>query len=152
MANEPMNKWEKLFESWLEHNQFLIEENLNPDPEYEGSYLVVDREQCWGNEVVRTAEDVLSAHPSTEMEFLDSMEEEAEGLALPERVVKHYKDGSYEEFFPMEAGYWAVIYERKDDLFTSEDFKKFFEENDWGLQICELLAFHLEEVDLSKFI
>ena len=80
------------------------------------------------------------------------MEDNAEGLALPERVVKYYKEGDYEEFFPSEAGYWAVIYERKDDLFTSEDFKKFFEENDWDLQICELLAFHLEEVDLSKFI
>lgn len=147
-----MNKWEKLFESWLEYNQFSIEENLDPDPEYEGSYLVVDRELVWGNQVVRTAEDVLSAHPSTEIEFLDSMEDKGEGLALPERVVKYYKDGGYEEFFPTEAGYWAVIYERKDDLFTSEDFKKFFEENDWDLQICELLAFHLEEVDLSKFI
>ena len=152
MANEPMNKWEKLFGSWLKYNHFSIEENLDPDPEYEGSYLVVDREQCWDNEIVRTAEDVLSAHPSTEIEFLDFMEDNAEGLALPERVVKYYKDGSYEEFFPSEAGYWAVIYERKDDLFTSEDFKKFFEENDWDLQICELLAFHLEEVDLSNFI
>lgn len=49
------------------------------------------------------------------------------------------------------AGYWAFLYERQD-LVPSESFKEFFETKEWETQICELLAFHLEEVDLSNFI
>lgn len=147
-----MNKWEELFESWLHYCNLSIEENNNPDlEEDEGKYVVVDRELCWANETVLTAEDVVSAHPSIENEFLDTLAEDAIELALPTQVTEMHDDGSHETFYPTEAGYWAFLYKHQD-LVPSESFKKFFKDKEWELQICELLAFHLEEVDLSNFI
>lgn len=146
-----MNKWEELFESWLEYCHFSIEENQDPDPEYEGSFLLADRDNCWKDQVVRSAEDILAWHPSEENEFLNALLIDAVWLALPTQLTKIHDDGSHETFYPSEAGYWAFLYERQD-WFPSENFKKFFKDKEWELQICELLAFHLEEVDLSNFI
>lgn len=147
---ESLNPAEKAFSNFLEYAQLHIEPRQfsDGDGENEGKYWVVDSQNCWGNETVGNAQGVIEAHPSIIDEMIDGIEEDAEGLDFPEDIVG--EDGLMHE--PYEAGYWATLYWRRNELNLGNEEKEFLESYRGDIMVLDMVAFHSAEVDLEKFI
>ena len=59
-----------------------------------------------------------------------------------------------ERFYYYEAGYYPVLRKLvlEGEIEPTEELSKFLEDYSWDIDICELVAFHADEVDLEKFV
>lgn len=154
-----LNKCEKLFVEYLDFAELGIERNENPTEDNDNPYWVIDRSNTWEAQPCRRAEDVFEAHPSIiEDSMVDSL---AEGLECVLDI------GSYQDiiqvkelvydgksYFYDEAGYYPTLRKLVSEgiIKPTEELSKFLEDYSWNIDICELVAFHANEVDLEKFV
>ena len=141
-----LNKWEKLFWSYLEYAQLRIEPNENITEDFPNKYWIMDSSLTWDPEPCEGGADIFEAHPAIVEELLDDLYEESEDYDFPEVV------GDEIGYHGWEAGYWAWLFDHKEDTDLSPEVKQFLNEHSWECEVCSLMAFHAEEVDLEKFI
>lgn len=142
-----LNHWEKLMCAYLEYAQLRIEYNENITEDDPHKYWLIDTQATWEASGVDTAADVFESHPSIAEGIIDSLMECADesDIELPDSIKV-----DDEEFGYGYAEYWAAYLSAKESV--SEEEKKFIKDNEWGMQICELMVYHSDEVDLEKFI
>lgn len=154
-----LNKQEKLFVEYLDFAELGIERNENPTEENNNSYWVIDRSNTWEAQPCENAEDVFEAHPSIiEDSIINSLAEGLEAILNLRsyrdiiRVKELIYDG--EDFYYNEAGYYPVLRKLvlEGEIEPTEELSKFLEDYSWDIDICELVAFHADEVDLEKFV
>lgn len=141
-SNKTFNKWEAYFLSYLEYAELRIERNENQGEDYPNRYWVIDPTGTWEPEPCESAADVFEAHPSIIEEFLDNLVEETQYYLLPEKL------GDKVQYYPYQAGYWALLLEDAQNLGV-EPFARTYE---WELTLCQFIAFHTDEVNLEKFV
>ena len=142
-----LTKWEKFLWGYLEFAELDIQRNENPTEDFPNKYWIVDTQNTWGPEPCEGGADVFEAHPSVVEEFLDDLYEESEEIeGFPEVV------GDEIGYHGWEAGYWGWLFDHKEDADLSPEVKQFLNEHSWECEMCNLMAFHTEEVDLEKFI
>lgn len=140
--NKTFNKWEAYFLSYLEHVELRIERNKNQGDDCPNKYWTVDSTGIWEPEPCESAVDVFEAHPSIIEGLLDNLCEEAKYYRLPEKL------GNKVKYYPYQAGYWALLLDKA----RSFGLKYFARTHEWELTLCQLIAFHYDEVDLEKFV
>lgn len=140
--NKTFNKWETYFLSYLVYAELRIERNKNQGDDCPNKYWTIDPTGTWEPEPCESAVDVFEAHPSIIEELLDYLCEEAEGYVFPEKL------GNKVQYSPYQAGYWALLLDEAQSLGV-EPFARIYE---WELTLCQLIAFHYDEVDLEKFV
>lgn len=154
-----LNKQEKLFVEYLDFAELGIERNENPTEDNNNSYWVVDRSNTWEAQPCENAEDVFEAHPSIiEDSIIDNLAEKLEATLNFGKYgdIIQVKPLVYdsERFYYYEAGYYPVLRKLvlEGEIEPTEELSKFLEDYSWDIDICELVAFHADEVDLEKFV
>lgn len=140
--NETLNKWEKYFLSYLKYAQLRVELNENQGEDYPNRYWVIDPTATWEAEPCESAADIFEDHPLIIEELLDSLFEEAQDYILPEKL------GDKVQYYPYQVEYWALLLEEAQNL----GLEQFAQDYEWGLMVCQLIAFHTDEVDLEKIV
>lgn len=143
---DSLNEWERLFWSYLVYADFRIEPNENISEDFPNKYWIVDNQLVWDSEPCNSVVDVFESHPTIVEEFLDNLYEEAEEYDFPEVV------GDEIGYHGWEAGYWAWLFNHKEDADLEPGVKQFLNNHSWECEICDLMAFHAEEVDVEKFV
>lgn len=138
------NKWEKLFEEYLNYAGLAIEYNENRDEDTPNRFWLIDVENTWEISALNEAQEVFEAHPSIAERIIDDLDEEIATLSVPEFFVGEDK----QTYYYWEAGYWGLLRKRARS-FGLEEWAK---DHEFELGVCELMAFHTEDVNLEKFI
>ena len=154
-----LNKWEKLFVEYLDFAELGVERNENPTEDNDNPYWVIDRSNTWEAQPCRCAEDVFEAHPSImEDEIIDTLINglfEVLNLFGYQDIIQ-VKQLVYDGkgFYYNEAGYYPVLRKLVAEgiIKPTEELSKFLKDYSWDIDICELVAFHTDEVDLEKFV
>ena len=136
------NKWETYFLSYLEFVRLRIERNKNQGDDCPNKYWVVDSAGIWEPEPCESAIDVFEAFPSLVDGLLNVLCKEAESYSLPETL------GDKVQYHSYQAGYWALLLDKARSL----GLKFFAQTHEWKLTLCQLIAFHYDDVDLEKFV
>lgn len=155
---DSLNEWEKLFVEYLDYAEFGIERNENPTEDNDAPYLVIDRQACWEAEPCASTTDVFEAHPSIVDEIIGNLAEALEEIFNLDDYASiiQIKDLKYdgEDFYYSEAGYYPILrkYVAEGEIKPTQALLKFFEDYSWDIDICELVAFHANEVNIEKFV
>lgn len=139
-----LNKWEELFESYLSFAGLAVELNENQTEDFPNKYWLIDTQNVWDPQPVEEAKDVFEDHPTIVNEIIDDLDEEIATLNVPES----FTDDKKETYYYWEAGFWALLLDNAESL----GLEGWAKDHEWQLQICQLIAFHSEDVDLEKFI
>lgn len=140
------NKWEDLMFEYLAFASLRVEPNENQTEDFPNKYWLMDNELTWDSCPIESAADVFEGHPSIVNELLDDLDEEAReyNLDIPDSLLD--EDGKW--YGRWEAGYWALLLDKAETY----GLEYFVESHRWKMEICSLMAFHVEEVDLEKFV
>lgn len=136
------NQWELLLSDFLEERECMLVEWPSIDEEYDPCrWMLISttyRQRKILSDRVADAYDVLNS-------MTDKLEEFYEELQV--HLVNYVESDMQGRAVPEDPKEWLAL---RDDKEFYNDYKYFFDFHNWDFEVCDMLANHLNDIDLRK--